>query len=130
MLYSPIQTISITNTLFLGNFQVPLPRGNGKIQLIANQTNSEIISLRFVNSIFSGPGGPNQPTIFLNETNGNKFVNVYNMIVKDIMLNRDGSPNNWKLQTTESEMVLTMKNSTKWIFNFTDVLLFGNDIGI
>ena len=118
VLTAPIFMIDVENTFFLGG---------GTLVLKANAASSEIQGLNVMNSIYSiGNFYQNVSTIELDEAKG-KFTKVENMIVKGIQMN-EGS-RKYSLKTSSTKRSMTLMNATKWVFDFSDVLLFEN-IGI
>lgn len=111
---APIYLISVEHTFFLGG---------GTLQLIANTKSSEIRNLNVFDSQYSSGG--NNPTVFVNESNGNMFTMVENVVMNGFMLN-----NGYVMKSTVSEMVLTLKDATEWKFDFGGELAFGDNIGI
>ena len=111
---SPIYLVSIEHTFFLGG---------GTLQLVAAQKSSQIRNLNFFDSQYSNGGG--NPTIFVNESNGNSFTSVENVVMDGFMIN-----NAYILKSTVAEQSLTLKGATKWQFDFSNSLAFGNQIGI
>ena len=118
VLNSPIDDIEIHDTFFLGG---------GTLMLKATSPKSEILSLNFRDSQYKIGNEKihNVSTITLDESNGNKFTKVYNFVVDGIM-NKNGV---YDYKSPNYQTSLYIKNSTKWIFDFKDVLLFDN-IGI
>ena len=109
--------VNIVNTFFLGG---------GKLKLNAVDDNTQIHSLTVMNSIYNqGNNNDNLPTIVVNETNGT-FILLENTIIYGIQIH-----GLYQYRSTNAERELTLKNSTKWIFDFSDILVFpGKNIGI
>ena len=95
--------------------------------LRATSPKSEILSLNIRDSQYKigSENVHNVSTITLDESNGNKFTKVYNFIVDGIM-DKNGA---YTYKSPNYETSMYLKNATKWVFDFKDVLLFDN-IGI
>eukprot|EP01084_Bolivina_argentea_P248866 416385_1 len=126
ILTAPMYMMSVINTFFLGG---------GKLVLKANSANSEIQSLNFIDSQYAIGNSPkNYSTIALDETNG-KFKSINNLVMNGIEVSLYQWENGlgvsrYKYKSSNAKKQLTLKNSQSWFFDFSDVLIFGDDIGI
>ena len=118
VLNAPIDDIEVHDTFLLGG---------GTLMLRATSPKSEILSLNFRDSQYKigSENVHNVSTITLDESNGNKFTKVYNFVVDGIM-DKNGA---YSYKSPNFETSMYLKNATKWVFDFTDILLFDN-IGI
>ena len=101
--------------------------GGGTVVLRANKTKDKIEGLTISDSQYHGAGTKGIPTITLDESGGNKFVSVINMLVKGTMIQEKA----FVVKSNAASKSLSLVDSTQWFFNFSDVLLFdGDTIGI
>eukprot|EP01084_Bolivina_argentea_P297542 512621_1 len=118
VLVSPINLVSVQDTFFLGGTT---------IRLQANDVNSSIQSLSIRDCQYSIGGYTGVPyTVVLDETNG-KFMSIKDVHIGDVNI---GGYNigGYKIKTTKYTKKLSLKNSTKWSFDFSDVLLFDTNV--
>ena len=115
VLYTPIFTVSVENTKFLG----------GTLRLVTHNNNFKIGSLSVFDSIYNGGNGTIS-TIVLDESNG-AFTDINNVFIKDTMIVGGGG---YIEKSTRASKKLTQIMATKWIFDFSEQLLFGSSIGI
>eukprot|EP01084_Bolivina_argentea_P085927 155330_1 len=119
VIFSPIYSLSVENTFFLGG---------GGLVFKASSTNSMITGFNLMDSQFTiGKYKQNATTILVDESNG-KFSEIKNVVIAGIEIHQSNT-NKYYFKTTYTKSVLMQRNSTKWVFDFNDVLLFDN-IGI
>ena len=106
---SPISAVSIEDAFFLV----------GSLELRTTGNNAKIDSLSIFDNQFWA-GSNNKPTLILNETAG-KFTSVSNMFVKNNQFS-----SGWAPKSPRASKTLTQKNSNKFTFDFSDILLFDN----
>lgn len=116
LLQAPIYGVTIEDSYFIG----------GKLVLATtdNDEGQSITGLTFKNSIFRSGNG-SVDTIELVETNG-KFTQVENIWIDSQMVS--APYNGYNKKYTKVSKSLSLKNSTKWIIDFNDVLLFDTSI--
>ena len=120
--------MSVVNTFFLGG---------GKLVLTANSENSEIQSLNVIDSQYAiGTSPNNYSTVAIEESNGYKFSkNINNLVMEGIELSlyewENGlNSNRYIYKSSNAKRSKKMNNATKWFFDFSDVLLFDDEVGI
>eukprot|EP01084_Bolivina_argentea_P294511 506753_1 len=109
--------LSVENSFFLAG---------GGVVFKAESPHEQIRGFNFVDSIYTiGKYKYNASTILVDESNGNMFSLISNVVISGFQMNGNyGVKNKYFLKTTATERVLTQMNSTKWIFDFNDVLVF------
>ena len=114
VLVTPIYLISIEDTFFLGG---------GTLRLKTNKNNAEIQSFNFKDSNYQigHYDGPIKSTVMLDTTEG-KFAQVTNVVIDGIQIHNGA----YQLKSTKTKKSLTMMDTNKFVFNFTDDLLFDN----
>eukprot|EP01084_Bolivina_argentea_P091131 164081_1 len=109
-----IRGIIIQDTYFLGG-------GTIVIQTTNNSSN-QVEDLSIVNNLYNkGNGKTVNPIIKIDDTIG-PITRLKNIIIRDNIIISDGYVQNG----VHCSKALSLKNSTKWIFNFEDVLIFKN----
>ena len=115
---SPIYALSVENSYFLGG---------GSVLFKAVSNSASIRGFTMIDSMFTiGPYKYNQSTILVDESDGYQFNYIYNVFIYGFQMNGNYGLTTYKywLKTTSTEKVLTQYNSTRWIFDFNNVLLF------
>ena len=111
------QLVSVEQTFFLGG---------GTVALEASGSTATIDGLTIIDSEYSiGNVKFNQSTILItNATSESKFVSANNMYVNGIMI-KDAT--RFIAKSSKVRKSLSLKNSTKWMLDFSDSLVFTPD---